>query len=169
MVRHKSVPSGWQQSNGGPYVRHTDGYWYYVSPFNPTPWAVAQQPTPLPPGFLEMFGAEPVGDIGIKTKWHQDLALFVRAGAPHWISPAVRSQADKVCQGWGMGAGRYYVSTRADLVRFPNSAIASFEVAAHLMATHPHIVVAMYQLECANLGIRVEKVHPFVRLPGREA
>lgn len=172
-----TVPEHWKAANGGPYRQappEYGGQWWYVNPFTgEEPWLRANAPSQpeeeLPPGFVDIFGPRPqFADFPnsqawkvAKAQWETDLKTFVREGMPVWLSREKASALDLIFLSWGMGHPRWYGNIYGEQVRWPQSEVPDFQIAASTVVNYPHQVVAMYQTELVANGGEVEQRHPF--------
>jgi hypothetical protein len=178
--RYPSVPEHWKHPEG-PYRQAPEEYgaeWWLVNPFaSPTPWLTQSKPTeesPLPEGFLELFGPRPRGEQFRVTpnpvqyfrlalaKWEQDLKYFQRTGVPEWATEEAIEAATQVFESWEMGRPRFYEGRYGWSVRFRDSQLPEFEAAARAAVETSHLVVAQYQMALLDEGRQPSRRHPFV-------
>ncbi|MBI3665016.1 MAG: hypothetical protein HY236_02130 [Acidobacteria bacterium] len=81
-----TIPESWKLENGGHYGLGPDGKWWFISPFNPTPWLTAGPPPPPPAGFDLIYGVLP------------SLDEFYKRGMTYGQYQAARDRCEKLKQ-----------------------------------------------------------------------
>lgn len=175
----ETVPAHWKYPQG-PYHQappEWGGRWWLVNPFvGGEPWVLYQTERPpeeLPDGFVEIFGARPKhsdfpNDIANQqyrsatAKWEQDLKHFREAGAPPWAEPEAIKAATAVYMAWQMGAPRFYLGRYDWSARFVDSALPDYDAGAMTAISHPHLIIANYQIRMFQEGLTPDQRHPFV-------
>lgn len=185
-----TVPDLWREPLG-PYHKAPDscgGEWWYVNPFTgPEPWKrlcadfVDPKGIDLKPGFIEIFGAEPVSEsfhdaggysafIAAHNAWILDLQRYKQPGwplnsLPDW--PEIAEPFDKIEELTLHWLGpeyhpRYYEGRYGWCARFPGSIIAFQDFAALPLLSNPHQIIAEAQIMLIHMGVYPENRHPDV-------
>lgn len=178
----ETVPDSWQAPLG-PYVQapaEFGGRWYAVSPFNREPWlndttVVPVNPVTLPDGFRDIFGPRPQLSTFTampnpiqawqvaKTKWEQELDLFVAPGWPEWATETQIDNVEALASNWNMGVPMPYENRKGDRVRFVSGPLP-FDVDAQDLLEEAHFIIAKFQIKLIQAGLEDEiwERHPFV-------
>lgn len=179
------VPDAWK-SPLGPYVQAPTKYgnrWYKVNPFTgEEPWVddpstpnfQESEEDPLPDGFAEIFGLQPIsGDFHSQDNpskafrlamlyWVQNLGYFKQAGPPDWLEQKQIDLIHATTVFWGLGIGKFYEGRYGFMMRFSDSGFPRFETSVHAARFAIHQVIAGFQIMSLNRGVVPEKRHPFV-------
>lgn len=176
------IKDSWKQENGGPYVEappNCGGGWYYVNPFNQTPWQAKcsdfKEPTKdIPEDFKMAYGEYPNPTDyrpnirnwqAAKDRYEQDLKYFVRIVPSTEITDeATMRNVETLTSTWGLGIPIFVEGRYGIIAKFPfaqNS--VRFESTPGLLVEATHIVIAMYQVKVAKeTGVVPTPRHPFL-------
>jgi hypothetical protein len=162
----------------GPYRQappEHGGRWYYVYPFNQTPWHTEPAvEDPGPEGFVELFGPPPNSNDFhheenpslafriARTKYEQDKKYFKQAGTPPNLDVDGLAAAQVTYEAWGMGEPKFYEGRYGWMAIFPDSQIPNYQSPVSQVVGFPHLVVPQYQMRLIEDGFELGDVHPFV-------
>lgn len=185
-AHYPTVRDDWKAPKG-PYHQapaEYGGEWWYVSPFNPTPWVNARKREELleervnptyPEGFIDLFGPRPEQKPGMSAeeinalkrfvlpRWEQDLGFFKGVGYPEGLDYDALDEATEIYSGYGLGEPAFYEGRYGWKARFPESNLRSFECGVDGAIRLPHLVVSNHQARAyQTLGIEPNPRHPYL-------